>query len=160
MLLGSPRGPARLPPPLPLAPLLQRRRAQDINRAQMEVEGRAGEGGDPNFALPPSLLRRYEVLLRPRAKAPRSKLREISADRIGALVTFKGIVTQVKGRQGRGGGWRSEQLVDCCQKRAVAGCRPPLARSRAARPPIALLTGVGRAPAADGGHLPGRPDRL
>ena len=74
---------------------LQRRRAQEMTRAQMEVEGRSGEQQDPNFALPPSLLRRYEVLLRPRTKAPRRKLREISADCIGSLCTFKGIVTQV-----------------------------------------------------------------
>ena len=66
-----------------------------MTRAQMEVEGRSGEQQDPNFALPPSLLRRYEVLLRPRTKAPRRKLREISADCIGSLCTFKGIVTQV-----------------------------------------------------------------
>lgn len=37
----------------------------------------------------------YEVLVKPRSKAPRRKLRDISADCIGALVTFKGIVTQV-----------------------------------------------------------------
>ncbi|KAL4437489.1 hypothetical protein ABPG77_003470 [Micractinium sp. CCAP 211/92] len=80
----------------------QRKRAQEMTRAQMEVEGRAGgpgapgtEGGDPHFALPPSLLRRYEVLITPRCKAPRSKLRDISADCIGSLVTFRGIVTQV-----------------------------------------------------------------
>ncbi len=52
----------------PSACRLQRKRAQEMTRAQMEVEGRAGgpgapgtEGGDPHFALPPSLLRRYEV---------------------------------------------------------------------------------------------------
>lgn len=35
------------------------------------------------------------MLVKPRSKAPRRKLRDISADCIGALVTFKGIVTQV-----------------------------------------------------------------
>ena len=77
--------------------LAQRRRAEETTRAQMEVEGRAPEN-DPHFALPPSLLRRYEVVLRPRAKAPLRKLRDISADCIGALCTFKGIVTQVRSR--------------------------------------------------------------
>ena len=42
-----------------------------MTRAQMEVEGRSAEQADPNFALPPSLLRRYEVLIRPRSKAVR-----------------------------------------------------------------------------------------
>ena len=65
----------------------------------MEVEGRA-EQTDPKFALPASLMRRYEVIIRPRAKAGSRRLREISADSIGALVTFRGIVTQV-------GGWPS-----------------------------------------------------
>lgn len=65
-----------------------------MTRAQMEVEGRA-EQQDPHFALPPSLLRRFEVLVRPRCKATRRKMREISADCIGSLVSFKGIVTQV-----------------------------------------------------------------
>lgn len=35
---------------------LQRRRAQEMTRSQMEVEGRTE--ASPNFALPPSLLRR------------------------------------------------------------------------------------------------------
>lgn len=74
-----------------------------MTRAQMEVEGR-GEQQDPHFALPPSLLRRYEVLVRPRSKAARSKLRDISADCIGSLVTFKGIVTQVGAGVGAAGG--------------------------------------------------------
>ncbi|EFN55074.1 hypothetical protein CHLNCDRAFT_52849 [Chlorella variabilis] len=72
----------------------QRRRAQEMTRAQMEVEGR-GEQQDPNFALPPSLLRRYEVLVRPRSKMARRTMRDISADCIGSLCTFRGIVTQV-----------------------------------------------------------------
>lgn len=74
---------------------LQRRRAQEMTRAQMEVEGR-GEQQDPNFALPPSLLRRYEVLVRPRSKMARRTMRDISADCIGSLCTFRGIVTQVR----------------------------------------------------------------
>jgi len=145
----------------PCAPLVQRRRAQEMTRSQMEVEGRADPS--PNFALPASLLRRcvmrrgsgggqrsatllvawrclrtmcrrlcsacmldggplspvchrlllhsalpnatlvlpvacprYEVLVKPRSKAPRRKMRDISADCIGALATFKGIVTQVR----------------------------------------------------------------
>lgn len=56
----------------------QRKRAQEMTRAQMEVEGRAGgpgapgtEGGDPHFALPPSLLRRYEVGARTSARRGR-----------------------------------------------------------------------------------------
>eukprot|EP00887_Chlorella_sp_A99_P007647 scaffold20.g7647.t1 len=62
----------------------QRRRAQEMTRAQMEVEGRPDQN-DPRFALPPSLMRRYEVVVRPRAKAPVSKLRDIAAHCIGAL---------------------------------------------------------------------------
>lgn len=38
-----------------------------------------------------------QVLITPRSKAPRCKLRDISADCIGSLVTFRGIVTQVGG---------------------------------------------------------------
>ena len=89
-----------------------------MTRAQMEVEGRSGEQQDPNFALPPSLLRRYEVLLRPRTKAPRRKLREISADCIGSLCTFKGIVTQVglHGVMGRMGAVRAGRLDGCWQR--------------------------------------------
>lgn len=68
-----------------------------MTRAQMEVEGRVEGAADPNFALPPSLLRRYEVVVRPRSKAPLRKMREISADCIGSLATFKGICTQVGG---------------------------------------------------------------
>ena len=34
--------------------------------------------------------------MKPRSKAPRRKMRDISADCIGALATFKGIVTQVR----------------------------------------------------------------
>lgn len=45
--------------------------------------------------LPPLVCPSYEVLVKPRSKAARRKLRDISADCIGALVTFKGIVTQV-----------------------------------------------------------------
>ena len=40
----------------PCAPLVQRRRAQEMTRSQMEVEGRTEPS--PNFALPASLLRR------------------------------------------------------------------------------------------------------
>lgn len=129
----------------------QRRRAQEIGRAQMEVEGRAAEGADPNFALPPSLLRRYEVLVRPRTKAARRTMREISADCIGSLVTFKGICTQVGGRGCRGAGR--------CGCVLVADLQHP-ARSILLHSHPATAAGVGCAAAANRGHLSGRPDRL
>lgn len=76
--------------------LEQRRRAQELTRAQAESEGRpAPEANDPSFDIPASLTRRYHVILHPRKKSPRCKLRGISAVNIGGLVTFKGIVTQV-----------------------------------------------------------------
>lgn len=104
----------------------QRRRAQDMTRAQMEVEGR-GEQQDPHFALPPSLLRRYEVLVRPRSKASRSKLRDISAECIGSLVTFKGIVTQVRrGGAGAALGSATPAAASCCIR---GGARPPCSQS-------------------------------
>ena len=70
-----------------------RLRNQDVMAAQAEVDG--GAARDPHNGVPPSLTRRYDVLVRPRAKAPPRALRAISAADIGALVTFQGIVTQV-----------------------------------------------------------------
>ncbi len=63
----------------------------------MEVDGRVE--ADRQARLPPSLTRRYAVLLRPRSAAGVRKLREISAANIGHLVTFK-----VGGGQGWGFG--------------------------------------------------------
>lgn len=74
----------------------QRRRAEELTRAQAEAEGRpAPADTDANQTIPPSLTRRYQVQLLPRSKAPPFRLRDISATNIGGMVTFKGIVTQV-----------------------------------------------------------------
>lgn len=44
---------------------------------------------DPNANVPVKLVRRYEVLVRPQAKHKPLKLREVSADHIGRLVTLQ-----------------------------------------------------------------------
>ena len=44
---------------------------------------------DPNANVPPELVRRYEVALRPQRKAKALRLREVSADHIGRLVTLQ-----------------------------------------------------------------------
>ncbi|KAL6779626.1 MCM7 [Auxenochlorella protothecoides x Auxenochlorella symbiontica] len=72
----------------------QRRRAEELTRAQMEVDGRTGQS-DPNFALPAALTRRFEVCIRPRSTTEHARLRQVGAAQIGHLVTFRGIVTQV-----------------------------------------------------------------
>lgn len=84
-------GPESLPNPGPRA---QRKRAEEVTRAQMELEGRAG-AADPQFRLPPALLRRYEVVVAPRAAREFRPLRGIGAADIGRLVSFRGVVTQV-----------------------------------------------------------------
>lgn len=66
-------------------------RNQELMSSQMEVDGNR----DPQQALPPSLTRRYEVLIQPRSKMPQRRLRDIGAEKIGHLVKLTGIVTQV-----------------------------------------------------------------
>ena len=44
---------------------------------------------DPNANVPVELVRRYEVLIRPQAKHKPLRLREVSADHIGRLVTLQ-----------------------------------------------------------------------
>jgi len=50
---------------------------------------------DPNNMIPPSLTRRYDVLIVPRSSKKSLALRSISANNIGGLVSFRGIVTQI-----------------------------------------------------------------
>jgi hypothetical protein len=45
--------------------------------------------GHPNDNIPPELMRRYEVVIRPQSKQKPLKLREVSADHIGRLVTLQ-----------------------------------------------------------------------
>lgn len=71
-----------------------RLRNQEVMNAQAEVDG-SGQQRNPLNVVPPSLIRRYEVLIRPRSKARPAVLRAISATEIGSLVSFRGIVTQV-----------------------------------------------------------------
>ena len=71
-----------------------RQRNQEIMNAQSEIDGNATELRNPLNTLPPSLVRRYSVLLHPRSEAHIDALRSISSRQIGSLVTFRGIVTQ------------------------------------------------------------------
>jgi DNA replication licensing factor MCM7 len=67
-------------------------------RNQESTESMAAEDGvarHPQNRIPPSLTRRYEVLIIPRTGASRLHMRHISSPNIGGLVSFKGIVTQV-----------------------------------------------------------------
>jgi DNA replication licensing factor MCM7 len=73
----------------------QRLRNQEAVNAQAEVDGVAAERRDPQNAIPPSLTRRYEVLILPRTNVGTISMRAISAPGIGSLVSFKGIITQV-----------------------------------------------------------------
>lgn len=72
-----------------------RLRNQDAMNANAEVDGSATELRNPLNTLPPSLVRRYDILLQPRIKSRIDALRSISAPQIGSLVSFNGIVTQV-----------------------------------------------------------------
>lgn len=44
---------------------------------------------NPNANIPAELVRRYDVVVRPQAKARPLRLREVSADHIGRLVTLQ-----------------------------------------------------------------------
>ena len=72
----------------------QRLRNQEAANAQAEVDG-AINGRDPNNSIPPSLIRRYEVLVVPRSKESMRNMRKIEADHIGHLVSFKGVITSI-----------------------------------------------------------------
>lgn len=72
----------------------QRLRNQEVMNAQAEVDG-GGQGRDANNVVPASLTRRYDVLINPRSQNKALPLRAISASNIGALVSFRGIITQV-----------------------------------------------------------------
>jgi len=73
----------------PPRPLSQRQARQDAGDAA------TGLAADPANRLPPDLLRRYEVLLRPAGGAKPSPLRGIVAADLGALVSVRGVVTHV-----------------------------------------------------------------
>ena len=67
-------------------------------RNQENLETHAAREGlprDPLNTIPPSLTRRYEVLIVPRTSNERLRMRAISSPNIGGLVSFRGIVTQV-----------------------------------------------------------------
>ena len=64
------------------------------SRMQRSAAG-DGDSNDPAQQVPPSLKRRYEVLLMPRVKEKARALRKVRADAIGQLLTVKGIVTRV-----------------------------------------------------------------
>ena len=84
-------------PPLPKYPTPTPTHQQ--RQARAEAEGGPGAAGlvaDPQNRLPPDLLRRYDVLLRPSASGKGGKplaLRSVGAPHIGSLVTVRGIVT-------------------------------------------------------------------
>jgi len=58
------------------------------------IANQAEQVGMPS-AVPPALLRRFDVFLRPRAKTERTKLRSVSAHHIGHLVTLRGVITHI-----------------------------------------------------------------
>jgi hypothetical protein len=60
-----------------------------VERSEAELAGRPLPAEHSANALPDSLTRRYDVLVRPRTTMRQSKLREIGAAQIGHLVTFK-----------------------------------------------------------------------
>ena len=64
------------------------------SRMQRSNDG-DGESNDPSQQVPPSLKRRYEVMLMPRVKDKAVPLRQVRANAIGHLLTVKGIVTRV-----------------------------------------------------------------
>lgn len=66
-------------------------------RNSENLESDAGEGitRHPQNTIPPSLTRRYEVLIVPRSLSKNLQMRAISSPNIGGLVSFRGIVTQV-----------------------------------------------------------------
>lgn len=72
----------------------QRLRNQEVMNAQAEVDG-GGQTRDANNVVPASLTRRYDVLINPRSRNKALPLRAISASNVGALVSFRGIITQV-----------------------------------------------------------------
>ena len=73
--------------------------AHTQRQARADAEGGPGAAGlvaDPQNRLPPDLLRRYDVLLRPMVSSGKNKplaLRAVGAPHIGSLVTVRGIVT-------------------------------------------------------------------
>lgn len=71
-----------------------RLRNQEVMNAQAEVDGNT-DSRNPRNQVPPSLTRRYDVLIRPQSSQKPCAMRAISAPNIGSLITFRGIVTQV-----------------------------------------------------------------
>ena len=72
----------------------QRKRAEELTRVQMEVDGRTA-APDARMRLPPALLRRYDVVVRPRTDREPLALRGVGASHVGRLVSFRGVVTQI-----------------------------------------------------------------
>ena len=93
---------ARMPPPSIDGASIQRDAVDVLNDQRQQVQQEGEDNGEisPNDrkqALPPSLLRRYEVYFVPgdSAKLKPKALRDVRAEHIGQLVTVRGIVTRV-----------------------------------------------------------------
>lgn len=75
--------------------LLKERQRRIEQMRQGLSEDEAGADNDAIPQLPPELLRRYQVVILPRAKMPTLRLREIGAQHVGHLVRLQGIVTHM-----------------------------------------------------------------
>lgn len=74
---------------------LQADTSEQIDPAILEQQARLLERETDISGLPPSLLRRYELVLLPRARQPVASLRSLSSHCIGRLVVTQGMVTRV-----------------------------------------------------------------
>lgn len=68
---------------------------QRLHEQNLNAAGAAGQQKDASNRVPPSILRRYDVYIHPKAKAERIKLRAVSSHHIGHLVRVRGVVTHV-----------------------------------------------------------------
>ncbi|KAK9837164.1 hypothetical protein WJX81_007375, partial [Elliptochloris bilobata] len=75
--------------------VLHQQRQMRQQQAEADAAGGQPAAEDDANRLPAELMRRYEVVIRPRQKQKAIKLREVSAEHIGKLVRVQGIVTQV-----------------------------------------------------------------
>uniref|UniRef100_A0A7S4FAD0 DNA replication licensing factor MCM7 n=1 Tax=Chrysotila carterae TaxID=13221 RepID=A0A7S4FAD0_CHRCT len=69
--------------------------ADILHRTRASNQAADAASGDAQQCVPKELMRRYEVRIQPRTKDKILPLREVKADRIGSLLTVKGIVTRV-----------------------------------------------------------------
>ena len=76
------------------AVLTQHRKLQ-LKRQQEEAGFENNEFQDEEEALPPALLRRFELKMHPLTKEKPQSLREVKSSQIGRIVTIRGIVTRV-----------------------------------------------------------------